>query len=247
MIHARIAPCRWSGSTSSLIRDITASSDQSACRGHMTDLSIVCVIPANASALNRFEQTKFHYEFGAGRRLRHDAAYGIDWQRLSARRDPRCGKGDWIGLSPRRPMRFKSASKPRSCGTFELSASPRRCGATASVAALRRCPRISCCSGSRMSSRPPHPTRPLRKREARRHAARHRQVSSQLCARPAQLPRIEIVCDPTTRPAPAALARFTRSARTARSGSISFPAQLRVLATRRPRYACRACEDVVVQ
>ena len=42
-------------------------------------------------------------------------------------------------------------------------------------------------------------------------------------------------------------ARCTGSARTSRERLDIVPAQFRVLVVRRPKYACRACEDVVVQ
>ena len=86
---------------------------------------------------------------------------------------------------------------------------------------------------------------------ARSERARQRRTNRG--ALPAHLPRVEVVVDVDSKLCPwLARASCTASAKTSPSGwtsspPCSIPALLRVLVTRRPKYACRACEEGVVQ
>ncbi|AGB47954.1 transposase [Mesorhizobium australicum WSM2073] len=64
---------------------------------------------------------------------------------------------------------------------------------------------------------------------------------------PAHLPRVERIIEPTARCAPAAAARWLRIGEDVSERLDAIPAQLRVLVTRRPKYACRRCSSAVVQ
>src|SRR5437899_1555606 len=63
-------------------------------------------------------------------------------------------------------------------------------------------------------------------------------------ALPAHLPRIEIVVDLDDKTCPCCRGELHRIGESERLDNV--PAQFRVLVTRRPKYACRACEDGVV-
>jgi transposase len=64
---------------------------------------------------------------------------------------------------------------------------------------------------------------------------------------PAHLPRIEMVVDIEDHACPCCRNALHRIGEDRSERLDIIPAQLRVLVVRRPRYACRACEDVVVQ
>src|ERR1700687_5846929 len=64
---------------------------------------------------------------------------------------------------------------------------------------------------------------------------------------PAHLPRIEIVVDIDNRTAPCCQGELHRTGEDKSERLDIVPAQFRVLVTRRPKYACRRCEDGVVQ
>ena len=64
---------------------------------------------------------------------------------------------------------------------------------------------------------------------------------------PAHLPRIETLVDIETRACPCCAGLLHRIGEDVSERLDVVPAQLRVLVIRRPRYACRTCEDVVVQ
>jgi len=66
-------------------------------------------------------------------------------------------------------------------------------------------------------------------------------------ALPAHLPRIEIVVDIDDRTCPCCQGELHRIGEDRSERLDIVPAQFRVLVTRRPKYACRACEDGVVQ
>ena len=64
---------------------------------------------------------------------------------------------------------------------------------------------------------------------------------------PAHLPRIEVVVDVENKVCPCCSGELHRIGEDVAERLDIIPAQLRVLVTRRPKYACRACEEGVVQ
>lgn len=78
-------------------------------------------------------------------------------------------------------------------------------------------------------------SRPRAERAARNHGAL-----------PAHLPRYEVVIDIENRDCPCCGVALTPIGEVCTEQLDIVPAQLRVRVTRRPRYACRACDDVVV-
>ena len=66
-------------------------------------------------------------------------------------------------------------------------------------------------------------------------------------ALPAHLPRIEIVVDIDDKTCPCCRGELHRIGEDKSERLDMVPAQFRVLVTRRPKYACRSCEDGVVQ
>ncbi|MBV9558115.1 MAG: IS66 family transposase [Pseudolabrys sp.] len=66
-------------------------------------------------------------------------------------------------------------------------------------------------------------------------------------ALPAHLPRIEMVVDIANKSCPCCHGQLHRIGEDVSEKLDVVPAQFRVLVVRRPRYACRACEDVVAQ
>src|SRR3954467_4585052 len=80
--------------------------------------------------------------------------------------------------------------------------------------------------------------------ERARHAVRRRMNRGSL---PAHLPRIEMVVDIEDHSCPCCRNALHRIGEDRSERLDIIPAQLGVLVLRRPKYACRACEDVVVQ
>ena len=66
-------------------------------------------------------------------------------------------------------------------------------------------------------------------------------------ALPAHLPRVEMVVDIDDHACPCCTGALHRIGEDMSERVDIVPAQLRVIVVRRPKYACRACEDVVVQ
>jgi hypothetical protein len=66
-------------------------------------------------------------------------------------------------------------------------------------------------------------------------------------ALPAHLPRIETIVDITDKACPCCKGSLHRIGEDVSERFDIVPAQFRVPVVRRPKYACRACEDVVVQ
>ena len=66
-------------------------------------------------------------------------------------------------------------------------------------------------------------------------------------ALPAHLPRIECIVDVESRICPCCSGTLHRIGEDVAERLDVVPATFRVLVVRRPRYACRACEDVVMQ
>jgi transposase len=64
---------------------------------------------------------------------------------------------------------------------------------------------------------------------------------------PAHLPRIEMMVDIEGRDCPCCRNALHRIGEDRNERLDTVPAQLRVLVVRRPKYACRACEEVVAQ
>jgi transposase len=81
-------------------------------------------------------------------------------------------------------------------------------------------------------------------------AARHRRTAHRRLNRgslPAHLPRIEMVVDIEDHVCPCCQGALHRIGEDVSERLDIVPAQLRVLVVRRPKYGCRACEEVVVQ
>jgi transposase len=76
------------------------------------------------------------------------------------------------------------------------------------------------------------------------HAAKRRANRGSL---PAHLPRVEIVVDIDDHACPCCRNMLHRMGEDVSERLDIVPAQLRVLVIRRPKYACRACEEMVVQ
>jgi transposase len=66
-------------------------------------------------------------------------------------------------------------------------------------------------------------------------------------ALPAHLPRVEMIVDIEDRACPCCRSSLHRIGEDVSERLDIVPAQLRVIVTRRPKYACRACEEAVVQ
>ena len=84
-----------------------------------------------------------------------------------------------------------------------------------------------------------------RSAEKRAEAARRRRRNRG--ALPAHLPRIEAIVDIEDKVCPCCNGLLHKIGEDVSERLDIVPAQFRVLVTHRPKYACRACEDVVVQ
>ena len=78
----------------------------------------------------------------------------------------------------------------------------------------------------------------------RQRAERRRKVRGRL---PAQLPRVEVVLEPEDTACPCCGGAMVVIGDDSAERLDVIPAQFRVLVTKRPKLACRACADVVVQ
>ena len=126
--------------------------------------------------------------------------------------------------------------------------SSRNCSAIASAAAPRRFPKINCCSRSKRSNRPRRARRRrLRKNRPAERAAAAKKRRANRGALPPHLPRIETIVDIEDKACPCCNGELHRIGEDVSERLDIMPAQFRVLVVRRPKYACRACEDVVVQ
>src|SRR6266576_6179470 len=95
-----------------------------------------------------------------------------------------------------------------------------------------------------MSNRSQPPTRPTRTRvPPDSRAARGGKRRINRGALPAHLPRIEIVVDIDDKTCPCCRGELHRIGEDKSERLDMVPAQFRVLVTRRPKYACRSCED----
>jgi hypothetical protein len=81
--------------------------------------------------------------------------------------------------------------------------------------------------------------------EDRQARAHKRQINRR--ALPGHLPRIEIVVDIDNKTCPCCQGELHRIGEDRSERLDMVPAQFRVLVTRRPKYACRTCEDGLVQ
>jgi transposase len=84
-------------------------------------------------------------------------------------------------------------------------------------------------------------------RSAEAHAEAARRRRRNRGALPAHLPRIETTVDIEDRTCPCCKGMLHKIGEDVSERLDIVPAQFRVLVTHRPKYACRACEDVVVQ
>lgn len=64
---------------------------------------------------------------------------------------------------------------------------------------------------------------------------------------PAHLPRVERIIEPTSTLCPCGCGEMTKIGEDVSERLDAIPAQLRVLVTRRPKYACRRCSEAVTQ
>jgi transposase len=80
--------------------------------------------------------------------------------------------------------------------------------------------------------------------ERTRHAAKRRVNRGSL---PAHLPRVEMLVDIDSRVCPCCHGTLHQIGEDTSERLDIIPAQLRVIVVRRPKYACRSCQDVVVQ
>ncbi len=97
-------------------------------------------------------------------------------------------------------------------------------------------------------SRRSRPARP--ERSPRRPAAKTARAATRRANRgslPAHLPRIETVVDIEDKTCPGCRGALHRIGEDVAERLDIVPAQLRVLVVRRPKYACRTCEEGVVQ
>jgi transposase len=78
-------------------------------------------------------------------------------------------------------------------------------------------------------------------------AERARKRRSNRGALPAQLPRIEVVVDIDDKTCPCCQGELHRIGEDRSERLDMVPAQFRILVTQRPKYACRSCEDGVMQ
>jgi transposase len=85
------------------------------------------------------------------------------------------------------------------------------------------------------AAEPAHDPKPRHKRSARNHGAL-----------PAHLPRYDVVIDDAPESCPCCGGTLHCIGETTSEQLDIVPAQLRVRVTRRPRYACRSCEEAVV-
>ena len=83
--------------------------------------------------------------------------------------------------------------------------------------------------------------------DASARAARTRQRRANRGALPAHLPRVERMFDVDDRTCPCCRGDLHVIGEDVAERLDIVPAQFRVVVTRRPKYACRACEDVIVQ
>jgi len=81
--------------------------------------------------------------------------------------------------------------------------------------------------------------------DARAAATRKRRANRG--ALPAHLPRVETIVDIANKACPCCRGELHRIGEDISEKLDVVPAQFRVLVVRRPKYACRACEDVVMQ
>ena len=85
------------------------------------------------------------------------------------------------------------------------------------------------------------------KQDSTLKAARARQRAETRPSLPPHLPRIEVVIDPEDTACPCCRAAMHVIGEETSERLDVIPAQHRVIVTRRPKYACRACESAVVQ
>jgi transposase len=85
------------------------------------------------------------------------------------------------------------------------------------------------------------------KHDAKLKAARARTRSQTRKSLPAHLPRVEVVVAPEDTSCPCCRAAMHLIGEETSERLDVIPAQFRVVVTRRPKYACRACESAIVQ
>ncbi len=83
------------------------------------------------------------------------------------------------------------------------------------------------------------------KHDSQLKAHRTRQRRAERPSLPAHLPRVEVTIEPQTTACPCCTGAMVRIGEDIGERLDVVPAQYRVIVTRRPKYACRACEEIV--
>src|SRR5215211_1437647 len=144
-------------------------------------------------------------------------------------------------VTPRSQSATRCCRKLTACGICCASCSVRN-----SAGVRRSSIPSSCFWHSRISSKPLPQTRPPTTRAvvARARAEKRRTNRGAL---PAHLPRLDVMIEPEDTNCPCCRAPMHVIGEETSQRLDVIPAQLRVIVTHRPKYACRACEQAVVQ
>src|SRR6185369_6086808 len=121
------------------------------------------------------------------------------------------------------------------------------CNARSSAAARRSSIRSNCCWRSRTSNRFLPATRRLRTRRILQAHASALTSAAPIVALPGHLPHIDVTIAPEDINCPCCRAPMHVIGEETSKRLDVVPAQFRVIVTHRPKYACRACTDGVVQ
>lgn len=93
----------------------------------------------------------------------------------------------------------------------------------------------------------PEPANDDRPAEAQKPAGKRKKSKRNIGALPKHLPRHEVVIEPDSMECPCCAGKLHRIGETASEALDRIAAVVRVVRTVRPKYACRACEEVIVQ
>ena len=133
------------------------------------------------------------------------------------------------------------ASGPAPSGS---SRSSRNCSATASADGPKHCLKTSCCSGLKRSNRWKPASMPGR---SDRHLPKACKAAHQPGISAGHLPRVEMIVDLDDKACPCCGHALHWIGEDVSERLDIIPAQFRVVLVRRPKYACRACEEAVIQ
>jgi transposase len=124
------------------------------------------------------------------------------------------------------------------------SRSSRNCSATASADGPKHCLKTSCCSGLKRSNRWKPASMPGR---SDRHLPKACKAAHQPGISAGHLPRVEMIVDLDDKACPCCGHALHWIGEDVSERLDIIPAQFRVVLVRRPKYACRACEEAVIQ